>query len=93
MMATIHATTPPGLYILRIEQFLPSSRYGESQWFVNCAHLQIVGPGGGTPGPLIHFPAYSDDDPSIWFREEGTESGYPKDAMKYVQPKPDVWQG
>jgi hypothetical protein len=93
MMATIPATTPPGLYILRIEQFLPSSTYGESQWFINCAHLQIVGTGGGTPGPLIRFPAYSDDDPSIWFREEGTASGFPKDAMKYIQPKPDVWHG
>jgi hypothetical protein len=94
MNATIPKTTPPGKYVLRIEQFLPSSQHGQSQWFVNCAHVEIVGNGGGVPGPMVRFPnAYSEDDPSIWFKEEGTESGYPKDAMKYVEPKPAVWTG
>ena len=94
MNVTIPKTTPPGKYIMRIEQWLPSSEHGQSQWFVNCAHVEIVGQGGGTPGPFIRFPnAYSEDDQSVWFHEEGTNSGYPKDAMKYVMPKPDVWTG
>ena len=29
---------------------------GYSQWFVNCAHVNIVGPGGGTPGPMVRIP-------------------------------------
>jgi hypothetical protein len=94
MNATVPKTTPPGKYLLRIEQFLPSSQHGQSQWFVNCAHVEIVGNGGGIPGPFVRFPnAYSQDEPSVWFREEGTESGYPKDMMKYVEPKPKVWEG
>lgn len=94
MNATVPRTTPPGKYVLRIEQFLPSSQRGQSQWFVNCAHVEIVGEGGGAPGPFVRFPnAYREDEPSVWFREEGTESGYPRDAMKYVEPKPAVWRG
>jgi hypothetical protein len=94
MNATIPKTTPAGKYLLRIEQFLPSSQHGQSQWFVNCAHIEVVGNGGGTPGPFVRFPnAYSQDDPSVWFREEGTTSGYPKDMMKYVEPKPKIWEG
>ncbi|OAL03137.1 hypothetical protein IQ06DRAFT_334598 [Phaeosphaeriaceae sp. SRC1lsM3a] len=94
MNATVPKTTPPGKYVLRIEQFLPSSQHGQSQWFVNCANVEIVGEGGGTPGPFVKFPnAYSEDEPSVWFREPGTEQGFPKDAMTYVEPKPAVWTG
>tara|TARA_R110002003_G_scaffold626_3_gene20884 strand:- start:1565 stop:2329 length:765 start_codon:yes stop_codon:yes gene_type:complete len=94
MNATIPVTTPPGKYLLRVEQFLASSYLGQSQWFVNCAHVEIVGAGGGRPEGLVKFPgAYHDEDPSVWFREEGTESGYPKDFMKYVEPKPAAWTG
>ncbi|KAH8725611.1 glycoside hydrolase [Phaeosphaeriaceae sp. PMI808] len=68
MNVTIPKTTPPGKYLLRIEQFLPSSQRGQSQWFVNCAHVEIVGQGGGIPGPFTRFPnAYSEDDPGVWF--------------------------
>jgi hypothetical protein len=94
MNATIPVTTPPGKYLLRIEQFLPSSQLGQSQWFVNCAHVEIVGRGGGTPGPFVRFPnAYKEEEPSVWFHEEGTTEGYPKDMMKYVEPNPKVWIG
>jgi len=94
MNATIPKTTPPGKYLLRIEQFLPSNLRGQSQWFVNCAHIEVIGSGGGSPGPIVKFPnAYKEDEPSVWFHEQGTEDGYPTDAMKYVEPKPAVWQG
>jgi len=32
---TISHTTPPGQYLLRIEQFLPTRDLGYSQWYVN----------------------------------------------------------
>lgn len=67
MNFTIPLTTPPGKYLMRIEQFLVSPDKGQSQWYVNCAHVEIVGDGGGTPGPFIRFPnAYKDEDPSRW---------------------------
>ncbi|KAF2870690.1 glycoside hydrolase [Massariosphaeria phaeospora] len=58
-------TTPPGKYVLRIEQFLASATKGDSQWFVSCAYVEVVGSGGGAPGPFVRFPnAYKEDDPS-----------------------------
>jgi hypothetical protein len=84
---TIPASTPSGQYLLRIEHFLPSSSHGQSRWFVNCAHVELVGGGQGKPGPMVRFPnGYSEDSPSIWFQT-------PEDLDLYVEPKPDVWSG
>ena len=44
---TIPRTTPPGLYLMRVEQFLPHSQLDQSQFYVNCAHINVIGPGGG----------------------------------------------
>ncbi|KAJ4299453.1 hypothetical protein N0V90_004698 [Kalmusia sp. IMI 367209] len=61
---TIPATTPPGKYLARVEHFFISSRYNETQQYINCAHIEVVGPGGGAPGPMVKFPgAYALDDP------------------------------
>lgn len=93
MNFTIPKSTPPGHHLLRIEHFLPSSDFQQSQWFVNCAHVNIVGNGGGTPGPFVRFPnAYTDDDPSIWFHEEETMRT-PANLSTYLEPKPQVWLG
>ncbi|KAI4958788.1 hypothetical protein J4E86_004394 [Alternaria arbusti] len=84
---TIPAATPSGQYLLRIEHFMPSMTLGQSQWFVNCAHLDIVGGGNGSPGPMVRFPnAYAEDDPSIWFPT-------PNDLSLYKEPTPAVWKG
>jgi hypothetical protein len=84
---TIPEATPIGKYLLRIEHFFPSSNHGQSQWFVNCAHVEITGGGEGKPGPMVRFPnAYSEDSPSIWFET-------PEDLDLYIEPKPDVWKG
>lgn len=61
---TIPATTPPGKYLMRIEQFYPTSFKDYSQWYVNCAHVNIIGEGGGTPTGFAKFPGtYRPDDP------------------------------
>ena len=53
---TIPATTPPGLYLLRIDSIYPISRTNSAQLYASCAQVEIVGLGGGIPGPLARFP-------------------------------------
>ena len=66
---TIPATTAAGKYLLRIEHFFPSGNMGQSQWFVNCAHINVVGNGGDSPKDFLRFPgAYKDEDPSKYFQ-------------------------
>lgn len=79
---------------MRIEQWLPAAEKGQSQWFVNCAHVDILGEGGGTPGPMIRFPgAYDEEDESVWFYRKDWP-GYPRqDQMEYKMPAPAVWTG
>jgi len=65
---TIPKTTPPGKYLMRIEHFMPtdiSPPY--QQFYVNCALVNIIGPGGGTPVGFARFPGtYKPDDPGIF---------------------------
>lgn len=68
MRFQIPARTPPGKYLMRIEQFMPTSKVGESQWYISCAHVDILGAGGGIPGPVVKFPnAYTEEDPGQSF--------------------------
>ncbi|KAF1838886.1 SKN1-domain-containing protein [Decorospora gaudefroyi] len=84
----IPAATPSGDYLMRVEQWFPSADLGQSQWFVSCAHVRIVGGGVGTPGPMVRFPnlLLSEDSPSVWFQTPG-------DLELYVEPLPEVWEG
>jgi len=85
---TIPLATPPGKYLLRVEQIyrdLPS--FNSSQFYLNCAQIEIVGDGIGKPGPLVKFPgAYDYFEPSLW-------PGYHDDLATYVAPGPPVWKG
>jgi len=47
MRFTIPMTTPPGKYLLRIEHFQPHQSLNKTQWYVNCAQIDVIGPGGG----------------------------------------------
>ena len=76
-----------------MEHFMPFNNLslGYSQWYVNCAHVNIIGPGGGKPGPMVKIPdVYREDDPGI-------SLPYPMDQTiglsKYVPPGPPVWTG
>jgi len=61
MNATIPLTTPPGKYLMRIEQFMPGPKFNQTEWYVACAQIEIVGPGGGKPEGIWRFPgAYPD---------------------------------
>jgi hypothetical protein len=32
---------------MRVEHFWPAMAFNETQFYVNCAHIEVVGPGGG----------------------------------------------
>lgn len=82
-------TTPPGKYLLRVEQIWPTPSKYYVQFFTNCAQLEIVGLGGGTPGPLVKFPGeYQFGGPGLIHTAESD-----KDATKYTMPGPQVWTG
>lgn len=50
--------------MLRIENFMPTASTGYLQFYVNCAFVNIIGPGGGTPTEFIRIPGdYTDEDP------------------------------
>ncbi|KAF2875411.1 hypothetical protein BDV95DRAFT_602847 [Massariosphaeria phaeospora] len=92
---TIPATTPPGKYLLRFEQFWPSQKFKMTQFFINCAQVNIIGPGGGNMEgySFAKFPgAYNYTDPGL----QGNEGmyKYPREGLsRYVAPGPAVWKG
>ncbi|PKS11369.1 hypothetical protein jhhlp_003131 [Lomentospora prolificans] len=46
-MMRIPKRTPQGQYLLRVEHIYPNSGWNETQFYVNCAQVNVVGPGGG----------------------------------------------
>ncbi|KAF2180124.1 lytic polysaccharide monooxygenase [Zopfia rhizophila CBS 207.26] len=95
---TIPATTPPGHYLLRVEHFQPSRLTNTSQWYVNCAHINVIGPGGGMPTGSAKFPgAYDLEDPGIHVEDRmdmiTPVQGVKIDLSGYVAPGPPVWKG
>jgi hypothetical protein len=89
---TIPATTPPGRYLLRIEQIMPTCNSPQdSQFYINCAQVEIIGRGGGVPTSFARFPgAYSISDPGLNITcaiDRQTE------LLSYQPPGPPVWTG
>ena len=73
---------------------MPSSgiiNLGYSQWYVNCAHVNIIGPGGGKPGPLVRIPdCYHADDPGINMPDSMDQN---RGLDMYQPPGPPLWEG
>ncbi|KAK3294450.1 glycoside hydrolase [Chaetomium fimeti] len=96
---TVPKTTPPGKYLLRIENFMPTAHTGYLQFYINCAFINIIGPGGGTPTQFVTFPGtYQDDDPGFLVPPNQDLMGGPVKAdgmrlMEYNPPGPPVWTG
>jgi len=95
MNFTIPLTTPPGKYLARVEHFNISPYYNATQQFINCAHVEVIGPGGGTPGPFTKFPgAYDIADNGIWLPNAMYNPYKPTDLLKkYKGPGPAIWTG
>ncbi|KAF2685073.1 lytic polysaccharide monooxygenase [Lentithecium fluviatile CBS 122367] len=85
----IPKATPPGKYLLRIEHFM------DPQFYVSCAHVNIIGEGGGhipADYPYATFPGtYKYDDPAIHL--DWSIWNKPGALLKYVGPGPAVWTG
>ncbi|KAK4107349.1 lytic polysaccharide monooxygenase [Canariomyces notabilis] len=96
---TIPKTTPPGKYLMRIENFMPTASTGYLQFYVNCAFVDIIGSGGGTPTEFVRFPGtYQNDDPGFLVPDDQEYLGgrVPTDELKlmnYKPPGPAVWTG
>lgn len=95
---TVPLTTPPGEYLLRFEYLMPDDRKEAAQWYINCAQINIIGPGGGTPTEFAKFPGtYQYDDVGINIPKDQLVKGYyPDEEMRldqYIAPGPPVWTG
>ncbi len=52
---------------MRIENFMPTDSLSYQQFYINCAFVNIIGPGGGTPTEFARFPGtYKAEDPGKW---------------------------
>jgi hypothetical protein len=88
---SIPKTTPPGKYLLRAEHFWPLKPPTSIQWYVNCAQINVVGPGGGTPTNFAKFPGtYQATDPGISLP---SDISYSSNLTRYTPPGPAVWTG
>ncbi|OLN86350.1 putative endo-beta-1,4-glucanase D 15 [Colletotrichum chlorophyti] len=64
----IPSCTPPGEYLLRIEQIglHSASTKGGAQFYISCAQIRVTGSGTGRFLPTVRFPgAYTGNEPGI----------------------------
>ncbi|KAF2006331.1 lytic polysaccharide monooxygenase [Amniculicola lignicola CBS 123094] len=98
---TLPRTTPPGKYLLRWEYIYVTSLYNYTQWYINCALVNVQSPPGVTPGTpkgFAKFPgAYNIEDPGLWLPKiQDVENGLPREQlrlMEYKAPGPAIWEG
>lgn len=95
---TIPLKTPPGPYLMRIELFWLYGPTLQVPSFVNCAHINVIGPGGGKPesAGTIKFPggfrypkSYQYEDPGLYTTPEIAKG---EGLLKYKAPGPAVWK-
>ncbi|KAF2119739.1 glycoside hydrolase [Lophiotrema nucula] len=103
---TLPAKTPPGKYLLRFEHFTLNYWYqfddgtwdnSPSEFFVNCAQINVVSPGGGIIESKdmikIPGPAYGPNATGILVPEEMAGRLPFKGLLNYKPPGPVVWTG
>ncbi|RDB18323.1 putative endo-beta-1,4-glucanase D [Hypsizygus marmoreus] len=86
LSTTIPANTPPGEYLVRIEQ-VGLHVAGAPQWYISCAQIKITGSGSGNPAK-VSIPGYvSASDPGL------AVNIYNPVPTSYKVPGPAVWRG
>ncbi|KDQ26017.1 glycoside hydrolase family 61 protein [Pleurotus ostreatus PC15] len=88
----IPASLPNGQYLIRIEQIALhiASNFGDAQFYIGCAQVNVVGGGNGSPFPTTSFPgAYTGNEPGIKLNIYALPAGY----SGYTPPGPPVWHG
>ncbi|KAF2866653.1 glycosyl hydrolase family 61-domain-containing protein [Massariosphaeria phaeospora] len=91
---SIPTKTPPGKYLLRMEHFMRGNDYGPPQFYVSCAHINVMGSGGGSLDgyDFAKFPGtYNLSDPAIMYKVDAPYD--PMELLNYVGPGPKVWTG
>ena len=81
---------------MRMEMIYPNVLPDElgTQFYVNCAHVNVIGPGGGTPKGLVKFPgAYTKDTPGVKMDEFSFGPPLNRNLSNYPMPGPAVWTG
>ncbi|KAK2062153.1 cellulose-growth-specific protein [Colletotrichum caudatum] len=64
----VPSCTPPGEYLLRIEQIglHQAGTKGGAQFYISCAQIKVTGSGSGQLSPAVKFPgAYTGNEPGI----------------------------
>lgn len=94
---TLPRTTPPGSYLMRVEMIYPNVLPDTkgTQFYVNCAQVNVIGPGGGTPKGFVKFPgAYTPNTPGVKMPDEKVFGpSLTKNLNRYTMPGPAVWVG
>jgi hypothetical protein len=82
---------------MRVEMIYPNLLPDDSrtQFYVNCAHVNVIGPGGGSPGTFVKFPGlYNKNTPGVKMPDEKVFGpSLTKNLNQYIMPSPAVWKG
>lgn len=87
---TIPKDTPAGQYLVRIEHIaIHGAQSGDTEFYFECAQIEVGNGGTGRPGPLVKIPGlYDREDPALRFFIYGAKS-YPYTNVG----KHTVWAG
>jgi len=84
--------TPPGQYLVRVEHIaIHGAKDGHTEFYFECAQIEVGGNGNGRPGPLVKIPGlYDSNDPALRFWIYGV----PANSYTYTNiGRHAVWRG
>ncbi|KFA66208.1 hypothetical protein S40285_05094 [Stachybotrys chlorohalonatus IBT 40285] len=85
---TLPRQLPSGQYLMRAEHLAlhGAGTFGQAQFYMGCAQIEVTNGGTGTPGPLVRFPgAYTGYEPGILINM------YWPPVRNYTAPGPVTW--